>query len=96
MHCDAAAPNDRAAGSLSPVRSPARRRPDSIADQLRRCSDKLDRLQHDVGAGVRSAEHYHELAEAAEAIAAEIRAAFRTVSAPQCPPLAQQGGTAVW
>jgi hypothetical protein len=79
-----------------------RRPPLSLApaslDRLRRCSDRLDRLQQQVSVGARSQREHDELVEEAEAIAAELRAVFRapTPAMPVNPPLWQQGGKAAW
>ena len=50
----------------------------AVAQQLSPLSHDLDQLLRDLGAGVRSAEHFDELEERGARIATGIRQAFRS------------------
>lgn len=75
------------------------RRPPQVADTLERLSTRLDYLIRDVRLGARSQREHDRHVDEAEAIATEIRGAFRTATSPQPahPPLWQDGhGRAAW
>lgn len=79
------------------IRSGQGRRP-NIYDQLRPLADRFDRLMRDVEIGARSQRQHDSHIDEAEAIATELRAAFRGRSSPEPvnAPLWHNGGKAAW
>lgn len=72
------------------------RRPTSTEDELRRLSDRVDTLIRDYVQGARSPREHDRIVAEAEAIGAGFKAAFREPARPSHPPLAINGGSAVW
>lgn len=78
---------------------PARRRPTSSSrdERLAQLSSRLDVLIRDVGLGANSHRELERQIEEAEAIAAGLRAVFRSPTRAENPPRWQDGqGRAAW
>jgi hypothetical protein len=84
-----------AAGTRSAPSVPRRRHP---ADDLELAVRDAEELARDFRAGVRSHDHYHQLEERAQTIAAAIVAPFRgpAKARPVNAPLHQEPGRCIW